>query len=722
MLRSRRKAQLYAVTWAAACLSLPACGSQADKPTAHIGIVIGPKSAGLRPVYDWAIKAVNDGGGAGGRKLEARYFELTEAVMASNASADAMAAKILSDPQLVAVAGTFSFAMAPKFVTANVPYITPDTGDDDVFRAFHTGGYVWRTLESDSTMLWFMLAEAKGRGEKALQASTSVALLTSTDPYGQTFFDWYGFHATELGLKAMPPVQYDQSAETCEPAVNTLLSRGVPDFLIAVPSGPDPVAQATCMVRTMKARSPSTKVLLADSAYNPALLTSLAGDAEGLSGFLAAPDPNSGFAQAFTKTTTIAQPPEHAANALDAIALLAYGLEKSDGLGRKDLDAAMRNVVSGQGTKTSWNDFRQTMALIRAGESPDISGASGPLAFDKEVFTDPTSSFYDRWVVENGAFKITHHVTTATEASPNVTSQSAVARGLKALKIDDMTGAGGSVDLPPLSNNWALVIATSATWKNYRHQADALAHYQALKVNGFDDDHVVLITVDDLANAAENVRVGEVVNEPGGPNVRALAIPDYVGKSLTSTQVMAVLEGNTDPNLPTVLHTQADDNVYVFMVGHGGFEGPYIGMDERSSDDVTAENFISPELFASTVARMKLNNRFRRMLIAVDACHSGVLAPAFEALAIPDVVLFAAAGEAESSFSANYSSQLAIWTADQFAFHLLKSVRSPNLSIRELYTRLYEGVTGSHVQIANQQAFGATTQIMLSEFVSPAMR
>jgi len=695
------------------------CSSSSEKSAARIAIVIGPagtSSAKLRPVYDWAIDAVNRAGGAGGRKLEAKYVEMTSALDA--AAQAALAAELLADPEMVAVAGLFSFALAPKLVAAKVPYITPETEDDDVFRAFHEGGYVWRTVESDATMLWFMLAEAKGRGEKSGQAHTTVGLLTSKDAYGSTFFDWYGFHATELGLQALAPVQYDQDKETCEPYVDALLAQGLPDFLIAVPSGPDPFAQAACMVRTMKARGATSTVLLADSAYDPALIAALGSDAEGLAGYNAAPDPNAGFGEAFTQYTHLPLPPAHAANVVDAIALLAYGLEKSGGEGRQALDTGMRAVVDGQGPKTGWQDFAQALSLIRAGQSPDISGASGPLRFDHEVYTDPTATYFDRWVVTNGSFQISRHVTTETESSPNVTSQTAVSRGLKNLAGGSLTAGVGSSDLPPLGENWALVVATSGTWENYRHQADALAHYQALKNNGFDDQHIVLVTVDDLAGAAANPTQGKVVNQANGPNVRSGAASDYTGKSLTSGQLMAVLEGKEDSALPAVLHSRETDNVYLFMVGHGGVEGPYVGMDERSASMIDQDHYLSPNQLASTVARMKTNKKFRRMLIAVDACHSGVLAPALEALAIPDVVLFTAAASAESSFSTNYVSDLDAWVADQFSFNLLANVRSPDLAVSDLYARLYHDVAGSHVQVANQARFGDATAIRLSEFVT----
>ncbi len=706
-------------------LGASACSASADKPAARIGIVIGApgtKSSALRPVYDWAMAAVNEAGGAGGRRLEAKYFELTHELLASASGQEALASQILAEPDLVATAGLFSFAMAPKFVAAKIPYITPETADDDVFRAFHEGGFVWRTLESESTMLWFFLAEAKGRGEKAQQTKTKVALITSTDPYGATFFDWYGFHATELGLAAFSPVHYDQDNETCEGAVGDVLAQGVPDFLIAVPSGSDPVAQATCIVRLMKARGAKSQIMLADSVRVPALLTALGPDAEGLVGYHAEPDPTSGFAEAFTKKTQQPQPPENAANAIDAIALLAYGLEKSAGAGGKALDTGMRAAVDGRGAKTRWDELAATLKAIRAGESPDISGASGPLSFDGQVYTDPTASFYGRWIVEGGAFKTTHHVTTETEGSANVSSRAAITRGLKTLSLEPLPTGGGSANLPPLRENWALIIATSATWQNYRHQADALAHYQALKANGFDDEHIVLITADDLATAVQNPTQGEVINQADGPNVRAGALADYKGVSLTPAQLMTVLEGGQDPSLPAVLRSEAGDNVYVFMVGHGGVEGPYLGLDGRAADDVDENEFLSPELFAGTVARMKKNGKFRRMFIAVDACHSGVIGPAFEALSIPDVIVFAGAADTESSFSANYASRLKIWTADQFAFGLRDSVTRPAVSIHDLYTQLYRQVAGSHVQIANQAHFGDATQIQLGEFVTRQAR
>lgn len=232
----------------------------------------------------------------------------------------------------------------PKFVAAGVPYITPESGDDDVFRAFSAGGFVWRTLESDSTQLWFMLADAKQQAQAMNKPKPTVALVTANGAYGSTFFDWFGFHAIELGLTPVPPVAYDQDMETCESYVARAVTGGAPDFLIGVPSGADPIGQARCIVEEI------------------------------------GPDPASGFTEAYMARTG-SSPPDHSPNAYDAIALLAYGLEKAGGKGRKALDAGMRAVVDGAGPKTAWNaqGIAQALALIRQGQQPDITGASRAL-------------------------------------------------------------------------------------------------------------------------------------------------------------------------------------------------------------------------------------------------------------------------------------------------------------------------------------------------------
>ena len=78
---------------------------------------------------------------------------------------------------------------------------------------------------------------AAGRG------ATSVGLVTGSSEYGDTFYNWFGFLAAELGLQVRALVPYDQTSQSCERPIDQALA-AAPDALIAVP---DDAKQAICM-------------------------------------------------------------------------------------------------------------------------------------------------------------------------------------------------------------------------------------------------------------------------------------------------------------------------------------------------------------------------------------------------------------------------------------------------------------------------------------------
>ena len=50
----------------------------------------------------------------------------------------------------------------------------------------------------------------------------------------------------------------------------------------------------------------------------------------------------------------------------------------------------------------------------------------------------------------------------------------------KASQMQDFNNSGNSITLH-IPGNWALLVASSKEWTNYRHQADVLAIYQQLQ-------------------------------------------------------------------------------------------------------------------------------------------------------------------------------------------------------------------------------------------------
>jgi glycosylphosphatidylinositol transamidase (GPIT) subunit GPI8 len=95
------------------------------------------------------------------------------------------------------------------------------------------------------------------------------------------------------------------------------------------------------------------------------------------------------------------------------------------------------------------------------------------------------------------------------------------------------------------SSNWAIIVSTSIFWYNYRHTANALAVYRAVKQMGLDDDHIILMLAEDHACNARNVFPGRVYSDVGhrddlyGSDVQV----DYRGRDATEQNLLRLLIG-----------------------------------------------------------------------------------------------------------------------------------------------------------------------------------
>jgi hypothetical protein len=88
--------------------------------------------------------------------------------------------------------------------------------------------------------------------------------------------------------------------------------------------------------------------------------------------------------------------------------------------------------------------------------------------------------------------------------------------------------AGGRTNSPlqflrqPSDNvgtRWAVLVAGSKGYLNYRHQADVCHAYQILRNGGLKDENIIVFMYDDIAYNAENPWKGVIINSPQGGNV-----------------------------------------------------------------------------------------------------------------------------------------------------------------------------------------------------------
>ncbi|GBN78522.1 Legumain [Araneus ventricosus] len=77
---------------------------------------------------------------------------------------------------------------------------------------------------------------------------------------------------------------------------------------------------------------------------------------------------------------------------------------------------------------------------------------------------------------------------------------------------------------------WAVLVAGSDSWDNYRHQADVCHSYQILKNHGIPDERIIVLMKDDLAYNSDNPTPGIIINHPKGNDVYKGVPKDYIGQ------------------------------------------------------------------------------------------------------------------------------------------------------------------------------------------------
>lgn len=169
-------------------------------------------------------------------------------------------------------------------------------------------------------------------------------------------------------------------------------------------------------------------------------------------------------------------------------------------------------------------------------------------------------------------------------------------------------------------DNWAVIIASSCGYDNYRHQADAHHAYQMLIEQGMDPDKIIFMACDDIATASENPFQGEIFNDPNGDNVYDPDALDYTGDDLNAETFMAVMMGDKEAaGGGKVLESTIDDNLFVFFVDHGApgilaFPGP---------DEKHPFSFFYADQLMDTLEYMYTHRMYKELVFYVEACEAG---------------------------------------------------------------------------------------------------
>ncbi|XP_045622225.1 legumain [Procambarus clarkii] len=218
---------------------------------------------------------------------------------------------------------------------------------------------------------------------------------------------------------------------------------------------------------------------------------------------------------------------------------------------------------------------------------------------------------------------------------------------------------------------WAVLLAGSNGWWNYRHQADVCHAYQILHQHGVPDDRIIVMMYDDIAHNVENPNQGVVINRPSGPNVYEGVPRDYTGRDVTPENFLKVLQGDAEGlkgvGSGKVLKSGPNDRVFINMVDHGApgiFAFPH--------------GYLNATSLVDALLAMHQANRYWQMVMYVESCESGSL---FQSLLPDDIEVYALSASApdQHSYACYEDDTLHTFLGDVFSVKWMEDTDVENL-------------------------------------------
>ena len=413
--------------------------------------------------------------------------------------------------------------------------------------------------------------------------------------------------------------------------------------------------------------------------------------------------PESGF-PAVQRALTGKEIHSGSAQLYDSFTLLTLALAHKEKAGletAREAIVAVMDACDGTGNDLSWTaeGLAGGFRSIRSGELPNMAGASGSWVFDQNTHISQLGTWYGHWRYFDGSFHFVEYLTRSDHAKKASMDQ----LWNKEIPLIGwtVTQRDKGVTYEDLQDRYAVVMATSTGWDNYRHQADALDIYRMLKKAGYPDDHIVLITEDDLAYNPENPHPGVVHVLPEGENLYQGVVNDYKISQLTPEDLGNILSGTVTERTPEVVHGSKNTNVLFFWSGHG--------LDDNLmawADDSVTSGQIRSMLEGA-------QGNYRKLLFVMESCYSGSVGE--YCCGFPGLLTLTACSPGEKSHADVLEGTTFLSNAFTRVFRE-EIEKNPDISIYDLYTELARHTTASHAMMYNYDWYGSVSNNTLAEY------
>lgn len=585
-------------------------------------------------------------------------------------------------------------------------FISPTATSTEVIRKYSKENWFYSLTETDITQSEMMLQQALADGAE------QVSLLADSTIYTATFLDWFAFQATEMGLKVGGVYIYEGDSEI--DAVAKEAFKNESDYIICIP---DKYKDISRYLEIRKKTKSKAKMLFSDIGHDKNVLKM--DGVDGLEGFAIGSNPESGFDMAY-QTRFDDFPISGESQLYDALLLSAFAQLRLQGKpSARFFEVFATETGDGESEFLAWE--APAMARVFEGivnnEDVNVSGASGNLNFSLSDGAIVNQSVYVHWVISQGKFIPLEYV--SSSGSKRIVKSKTSINWMVHNYVEDFDSIS-VFRYPEISDNYALLVAGSTGWSNYRHQADVLKFYKKLKSLGMDDDHIILVIEDDLVNDESNPYPGDLFDYEDQLIYENVKV-DYKTSEIMPEDLISILGGEKKDGLDKVIHSDSTTNILVFWSGHGVLGALKWGPDSLNRS-------FSYDNMTELLEKMSCEKKFRKMLWLVETCYSGSVCKSFEDQAVRGTMCVSAANEYETSKADLYNSVMGTFMTNSFTRNLMTSIDDVyedllfTVSMMDLYVYTVKNTIGSHVSLYNSSNFDNLYTSGINEFLIPARK
>merc|ERR1712166_364599 len=145
-------------------------------------------------------------------------------------------------------------------------------------------------------------------------------------------------------------------------------------------------------------------------------------------------------------------------------------------------------------------------------------------------------------------------------------------------KISALCALTATVCAAP-SDHWAIIVAGSSGFGNYRHQADTCHAYQIVKDSGIPEEQIIMFNYDDAANSSYQHAdfKGKLFNKPTAAGVQGVDVYegcniDFKGKHATAKNLLSVMKGDPLEDSTAskkTLKSNSNSKIFFYFADHG---------------------------------------------------------------------------------------------------------------------------------------------------------